>query len=211
MIDAGALFALACLLYTKWCGGRTPVLIVWWVVLSFVVEVLGGLILLTGYNNILLYDLFWPVEFILLMVIARELGHLKARLLSVIIVLFLVLWGIDFWNAWGQDRFVTYSFIAGAFLLAGLYLFLLWKVVNTWPGRLLAATPFWLCLAVVVYYGGAAPLLGSMNYFFNTDMHIAQQLYWGIRTLCVIKYVLMGLACLQLRTSTTVALHEPTV
>ncbi len=155
-----------------------------------------------GWNNVTLYNAYWVVEFILLVYIARSTTAKPTIWTALIVAAFLILWASEFVSVWGHNELVIYSVMVGAFLLVGMYLKLLWDLVNTWAGPLHSSPTFWLCLAVVLYFGAAAPLLGSVNYFNIIDRALAQQLFWGVRGLCILKFLLMAIMFTRLSTTT---------
>gem|GEM_PF-6759027 len=161
-------------------------------VLATIVEIAGTIMTRRGHNNVMLYNLYWLVEFVLLVYIARSIIAKPPVWSAIAIPAFLLLWASEFVLVWGRYQLVIYSVMVGAFLLVGIYLALLWELVNTWVGPLHRSTTFWLCLAVLLYFGGAAPVLGSVNYFIGTDARLAQQLFWVVRGLCVLKFLLMA-------------------
>lgn len=208
VIMASALFALLCRLRTRFPSGRFPLLLGGWVILASGVELLGGLFKLLGWNNMVLYIVFWALEVVLLVAIAHASTGTSSKWTAPVIAVFLVLWMAEFWSVWNEDRFVTYSFMVGAIWLVALYLARLWELVNTWSGNLHASPQFWLCLTVLLYFGAAAPLLGSINYFILTDLSLAKQLFLGVRGLCVLKFILMGVTCLRMGAPSDLTAHE---
>ena len=77
--------------------------------------------------------------------------------------------------------------------------------MNTLQARLRDSAAYWLCLAVLVYYGAAAPLLGSINYFLEVDVATALGLFRITQVLFLLKFALMGTACLRARTPVAIA------
>lgn len=208
VIMASALFALLCRLGTRFPAYRSARLIGLWVVLASTVELLGAALKLLGWNNTVLYIIFCAVEFVLLVVIARALAGTPSKWTGPVLATFFVVWVVEFRSVWHDDRFVTYSFMIGALWLIGLYLQRLWHLVNTWSGNLRSTPDFWLCLAVLLYFGAAAPLMGSLNYFMDADPELAKKLFLGVRILCVLKFILMGITCLRMHTPNTFLAHE---
>ncbi|MBL7939861.1 MAG: hypothetical protein JNL43_10915 [Flavobacteriales bacterium] len=199
VIMASALFALLCRLRTPFPPGRFAQLVESWVLLAVAVELVGGVLNLAGWKNNDLYIVFCAVEFVLLTFIASAARGTTSKWTGPVIGVFLAGWLLEFASIWGQNKFVIYSLMAGAFWLVGLYLLRLWELVNTWSGDLRNAPQFWLCLVVLLYFGAAAPLIGTVNYFNGVDPPLAKRLYFGVRVLCVIKFILMGITCLRMR------------
>jgi hypothetical protein len=166
-----------------------------WVVLATLVEISAGLLKRFGLPNMLLYNLYWPVEFGLLLTLPSTLAPVPRWCQATLMILFLLGYG---WNITGLDprrELASLSVISGALMLAGTYLFVLWNGTGQWSGHLRDTPAFWLCLAVLLYYGACGPLLGSINYFMRTDMPLARHLYRATQVLCVAKFLLMAMAC----------------
>lgn len=180
-----------------------------WVLAASAVEVVGYAISAVGARTMLLYNLYWPLEFTLLLGLGAAIAPLPPRLLAALALPFAAIWG---WSATRVDllqELASTSVIAGALLQAGLYLYLFWHVAGTVPGRLRDAPAVWLCLAVLVYYGACGPLLGSINYFVRVDLSLALTLYHITQALCVLKFGLMATACLRNAHPAEYPAHEP--
>lgn len=158
-----------------------------------------------GLHNVLLYNFYWPVEVALLLALSHLMHPWPRRVLSLAGGGFLVVWAINLLLIDPRVRLVNTSVILGALLLAALYLLRLWHLANTLQARLRDSAAYWLCLAVLVYYGAAAPLLGSINYFLEVDVATAQGLFRITQVLFLLKFALMGTACLRARTPATTA------
>ena len=208
-ILASALFALCCRLATRFPAGSFATILGYWVLLSAGVELVGGVILLFGGSNALLYIVFCALEFVLLVLLAKAARGGTGKWTWVVIGAFLMLWAVNLCSIWGGDSFVTYAFMVGALWLCGLYLQRLWDLVNSWSGNLSASPQFWLCLTVVLYFGAGAPLLGSVNYFYDFDPALAKKIFMGVRALCVLKFILMGITCLHMRNASNPTTDGP--
>lgn len=177
----------------------------WWVVLAAAVELVGMALNELALHNVLLYNLYWPMEFVLLLALSHAMHPWPRRVLPLVGGGFLAVWAINLLLIDPGARLVNTSVIAGALLLASLYLLRLWHLVNTLQARLRDSAAYWLCLAVLVYYGAAAPLLGSINYFLEVDVAMAQGLFRITQVLFLLKFALMGMACLRARTPVATA------
>lgn len=211
-IVASALIALFCWLAVRPNGPLSARRIALWVLLASMAELIGPALLLITPTNTFFYNLYWVVEFLMLVAICQATKPLPKYALIAILVLFLGIWCVNYVQLWGQPRFVTWSGISGGFILTGLYLWLLWHVVNSWSGKLATSAVFWVCLAVLVYYGASSPILGTLNYFIAVDMQLAAKLYTFTRVLCVVKFCFMAIACLQMEGGTqTLPTHDRAV
>lgn len=163
-----------------------------------------------GIDNVLLYNIYWPVEFGLLLAISHAIHPWPHTVLVAVLAVFLGIWVVNMGFIDPLHRLVNTSVIAGALLLSGVYLLRLWHLANSLWMPMRQASTFWLCLAVITYYGAAGPLLGSINYFLEVDPPLARLLFRFTQVLYVIKFVLMGVACLQARSSTNVIPYDRT-
>ena len=178
-----------------------------WLILAAGVEIAAFLIKRSGLPSMPLYNFYWPVEFGALLALGATVAPIPRRYTFSLFALFLIGWA---WNIATVDPFrqlASLSVIGGALVLAGLYLYVFWYGAGQWPGRLRQAPGFWLCLAVLIYYGASGPLLGSINYFMRSDMELAANLYRLTQALCVVKFACMAMACYHTRP----AVHSPRI
>jgi hypothetical protein len=183
----------------------------YWVVLAALVEVLGYALKTWNMPTMLLYNLYWPLEFGLLLALGTTVAPLHRGWTSALIAVFLLVWVWSIAQLDPRRELASSSIIVGALLQAGLYLYLFWHVAGAWQGRLRDAPAFWLCLAVLLYYGACGPLLGSINYFMRVDMPLALHLYRITQALCVAKFLLMAMACYRLTSPAVIVAHEPAI
>lgn len=169
-----------------------------WVVVACLIDISGVTLAFMGIDNTQLYNFYWPVEFGLLLTLGWLVQPRGHWLLWLIAMAFLVVWVFDLVRVWPSGQLATASVIWGALLLTGFYLAQLWALAETWSADLREAPAVWLCLAVLAYYGPAGPLIGSINYFLAVDMDLARKLYGITQVLCVLKFIIMGIACLRM-------------
>jgi hypothetical protein len=208
LIATATLFALACRAATRLPSDRFHYLFGWWVYVASGVELTALVLYEAGGDNVLLYNIYWPVEFGLLLAISHAIHPWSRMRLVQLMVVFLGVWIGNILLIDPTQRLVNTSVICGALLLSAIYLLRLWYLANSMLLPLRSASTFWLCLAVLVYYGAAGPLLGSINYFLEVDRSLAQFLLRITQVLFVVKFVLMGAACLQARRPTLQAVHD---
>ncbi len=193
------MFAAACAVPLR--NGKDPLqqrLFVW-VLIACATEFTGMSLTLLGHNNVIVFQIFMLVEFVLLLRLVVLWPQGRAARSPWLIGGFTVFWAVEVWHIGARPQLPVYSFLLSTIVQVTFYLLLLWAVVNEHRGPLLQHAPFWLCLSVLLFYGGAAPIFGSANYFLRVDPPLAGQLYWGVRILAFIKFVLMGITCLQAR------------
>lgn len=198
-IGLSALFAVACALLLLGARGRLERRLITWVLAAGVVDLIGGVTNLMSVDNALMYNLYWPLEFVLLMRLAALWPQGRIARSPWLYVAFLFIWAVEMALQGGRPQFVIHSFLCGTMAIVAVYLLLLWTVVNEHRGPLQQHAPFWLCLAVLLYFGASAPILGSVNYFSRVDLPLARDLFLGVRILCIVKFILMGLTCLRAR------------
>lgn len=176
-----------------------------WVFICSGTEFLGTLLTWLGYINVAVFNVFILVEFVLLLRLAALWPQGRAARSPWLMAGFIALWALELWHIGARPQVVVYTFLLATLVYVGFYLLLLWTIVNEHRGPLMRHAPFWLCLSVLLFFGGAAPIFGSVNYFFRVDPALANRLYWGVRILAIVKFVLMGITCLQARPTKALA------
>ena len=173
-----------------------------WAVLACLIELAALGVQLSKHRTVLLYNMWWPFEFCALVALAFLLAPARAVRAVLLVGAFSALWC---WNMMSIDpaaQLADLSVIVGALLLAGVYLHGLWMQADGHSTTFWQRPATWLSLAVLVYYGASAPLLGSINYFVQVDMPLARFLYNFTEVLFITKFVLMGVALLKARNAT---------
>jgi hypothetical protein len=165
------------------------------VVIAFA-EIIGGVLSIMHMKNNFIYNLSWPLEFLLLMGIAKEELAVRRKMVPGLAILFGLVWTAEVVHHGLIERLAALSVMSGAVILTVVYALLLWEHVNTWNGQLRKSSRFWFYLAVVVYFSACTPLLGSINYLSGTDRSLASKLYWLLQAVCILHYLLIGRACL---------------
>ena len=199
IIGLSALFAAGCALQLRGAADALSQRLLSWVLVASAVEVVGGLATFLALDNAAIYNVYWPIEFVLLMRLAALWPQARVARSPWLFAVFMVIWAVEMWTIGNRSQFVIYSFLYGTLAVVAVYLLLLWTVVNEHRGPLDRHAPFWLCLSVLLYFGAASPLLGSVNYLNRVDPALAQKLFYGVRILCVTKFMLMGITCLRAR------------
>lgn len=178
-------------------------------ILACAVEIAAFVLVRQGLHTVLFYNLYWPMEFGLLLFLGSTIAPEARWYIAALALPFMGIWIRFALNLDLRTQLTSVSIITGALMLAGLYLYLLWHIAGRLSGRLRDLPEFWLCLAVLTYYGSSGPLVGSINYFMQVDVHLAETLSAISQLFCIVKFVLMGLACLRLRHPAAVPIHEP--
>jgi hypothetical protein len=163
------------------------------VVLSFA-EILGGVLSNLNVRNMLVYNISWPLEFVLLlgMFMDRRNDHRKAVLALGTVVL--LIWLAEVVHD-AVGRLSAISICSGAVVIAGLYTWLLWELSNTHERRLRNSGHFWVYVAIVIYFSACTPILGTISFVNTLNGTVAANLYWILQGLCIVHYVLLGVGC----------------
>ena len=168
-------------------------------VVASIAEVLGGVLSLTGIHNLVVFNLSWALEFLILLALFHAAFPGRGGMLYTLGGVFLAGWAIELWSVGANTKLVVLSIMGGAFVLAGLYLYLLWWTSNTWMAPMHRSPRFWLFLSITLYFGACTPLLGTANHFSATNKALASDLYYLLQGVCVLHYLLLGVACLKAR------------
>ncbi len=172
-----------------------------WSTLGLVIMVIwcvemGALALaLMGMSNGALYNLAWPLYFLLFLLMNQRISPVPRALLLLLVVVFLAVWGWNLMRIEWERELATVSVVSGAFLLTLVFFRALWRVSNDLSGRLRDSTAFWISLAVVLYYGALTPLMGMMNYLLAKSPITTSSVFWMVQFLAVLHYLLLAKAC----------------
>lgn len=208
IIGVSAVCVLLCRAITPFPKGRFPTLLGLWIIIAASIEITAIALVACHVRTMFLYNLYWPVEFGLLVAIGQSLHPWRKGALLCLVILFGSVWVFDITTIDPFTSLVTRSVICGAFMLTAYYLYQFWKLANTLQGRLREAAAVWLCIAILLYYGASGPLLGSYNYFLLVDHTLARRIAGLTQIACIMKFVLMGICCLRMRTYLPTVAHE---
>lgn len=172
-----------------------------WVVLACTTELIALGVMLCGKPTLLLYNFYWVVEFGCLYSIAQSMRPMPPLIGVSTGSIFMFLWGANMLVIDPLVEIVHLSIVIGALTLVGIYLFQLWFIADKRNEPIWHLPETWVCLAVLVFYGATAPLLGASNYFVEHDMALALVLDRISTVFFFAKLVLMGVACLKARAS----------
>ena len=156
-------------------------------------ESLGAVPLLKNLDNSLLYNAYLPIEFGVLLLITT----IPERWVAGMLFVGLMVWVYDFYWLGSSGRLVVYFTIVAAVVLTGSYLQQLWYLTLEMDQGLFKDPRFLFYLSNVLYFGATAPLVASVNYLNSANPHLAVKLWWVILGFCVVRYALVGMACLQ--------------
>jgi hypothetical protein len=195
-VVVSALFALvACLLVPRWWSSPLR-----WVLVplfvAFLLETTGTYTARLGINNTLLYNLFQPFEFVMLLLFIHQLRPEWRRKLLAAGALGLAVWVVS-WNLNEPTEFLlTEAIVFTALLLTTASLGALWQLAERCEVPLLREPLFWLLLGLLAYFGGLFPIIGPLKFLESTSPMLAFNLYLTITVLSVLRFLLTGTACL---------------
>ena len=90
---------------------------------------------------------------------------------------------------------LTEGIVAIALLLTTVCLAVLWSMAQSSRESLAKVPEFWLFMGFLIYFGGMPPLMGVIRSIYETDPHLANQLYAIIPSICIVRYLFTALAC----------------
>jgi hypothetical protein len=163
--------------------------------LALVVEVVGRVMASNSMNSIALYNLFLPVEFLLVLgMVAQVRPAWRWRLVAGAAI------GLAGWaGCWIMTRSLSFLLIEGALLISLVLSFTLmatlWSLANTSERPLARVPEFWLYMGMLVYFGGMMPVVGLVKFIFDQDPLVAARLWMILPVLCMVRYALTAYAC----------------
>lgn len=146
-------------------------------------------------GNVLLYNVFSLTEMLIVLTMVHELhpawkGWLLAAGGAGVAAMALS------WIAHPGTGFaLTEGIVAIALLLTAISLAVLWSLAQSSREPLMKVPEFWLFMGFLIYFGGMPPLMGVVRRIYETDHHLASQLYGIIPAICIVRYLLTALAC----------------
>ncbi len=189
-------FALvACLLVPRWWASPLRWVLVPLAV-SFLLETTGTFTARLGINNTLLYNLYQPFEFAMLLLFMRQWRPEWHRKLLAAGALGLAAWAV----IWDLNRpvefLLTEAIVATALLQTVVVLAALWHLADRSEQPLWREPMFWLLLGLLAYFGGLFPIIGPLRFLEKTSPMLTFSLYLIITILSVLRSLLTGIACL---------------
>ncbi len=194
VISVGMALVL-CLLVPRWWTSPLR-----WVlfplVASFLLETVGTWTSRLGINNNILYNLYQPFEFMVLLQFIKEWRPVWRRKLHLVGAIGLAAWVVS-WELNEPARFLlTDAIVVTALLQTIVVVAALWHLADTSEQPLLREPMFWLFLGLFAYFGGLFPIIGPLRFLERTSPRLAFNLYLIITLLSVLRSLLTGVACL---------------
>jgi hypothetical protein len=145
--------------------------------LTFPVEVLSAyLIYFAHKSNVWLYNIFTLPEFWLYGYYYLLMIH-QPRLriiLKIFLVIFPIFWGITVFLVFGFNVWNSYVIILGSFFSVVFSLMYYYRLIidpEIYPLRNLPE--FWIASGMLIFYLGALPYFGTLNFLIRSHMHVA--------------------------------------
>jgi hypothetical protein len=161
-----------------------------------IAETIGGFMSIARMVNFVVYNLLWPVEVVLLLLMCRPEEAVSANHVRLIGAALgaIMCWEVWAWGVW--DRLLTISITIGAAVITGLFGWLLWLGTERSTGRLRTDPRFWACSAITIYFGACTPIIGTFDLVNERDPLLASRFYWFLQIVCIIHYLMLGYACI---------------
>jgi len=160
-----------------------------------------------GITNTVLYNLYLPFEFMMLLLLIQLLHPEWRTRVRVALVLGLAAWATSWWMNEPMAFLLTDAIMELALLLTIALLGTLWRLADSTEQPLQREPLFWLFLGLLVYFGGLFPIIGPLKYFEATSPILSFNLYLIINVLAVLRYLLTGVACLLERRRVRLSVH----
>jgi hypothetical protein len=167
------------------------------VIIAFAVELSAYYIRMNHQPNGWLYNIYLIADFTLLITVAYFLIQDKRFqfLFLGAFSLFMLVWLYDVVYLYGITKFAAHAYIASSILLIATYLYLLFYDTLRWKKAVYLSPVFWLCIAIIVFYGC------NITYFYLMDTIIKtlskeqkDLLLWLLKILVAVRYVLIALS-----------------
>ncbi|MBL8001921.1 MAG: hypothetical protein JNL05_08165 [Flavobacteriales bacterium] len=147
-------------------------------------------------SNTLYYDLYMPVEFVLLCAVIWEIAGRKTKVRTQLLIglcIVLTVFTFETSHNGGFAQFNTNTLIIGGFcltVLSGLGLFRLLEQ----PEPLIRLPEFWALLSITAYFIGIIPVFGLYNYLAERSSELASDLIHMNDVLYVVRYGMVSVA-----------------
>lgn len=164
--------------------------------LSLAVEILAMRACRMAIPNAIFYTAYLPIEFILLLLIARHYLPLRHNALYIAFATATYVGAMVFeLRSYGTcDELAVRTVVSGALLLTALYGFLLFRLSEEVDRPLWQVPEFWLFLSFILYFGIMTPAAGLSNYLQKNYPDVNDRTYTIIEILFVVRYTLAACA-----------------
>ena len=162
--------------------------------LAIAVEVGARFLVLSGSSNNILYNVFIPLEFLLvLLLLYRVRPRWRAFWVAGASVGLLGA-GLSYGLGLSNDFLIVEAALLVSLILGIGLMAVLWDLANTSDRSLAQLPSFWLFMGLLLYFGGMTPVLVLIRFIFDQDQALAGRLWQIAPVLCVIRYVFTAFA-----------------
>ena len=180
-------------MFHRWLGALTAI--------AFVTEVAGYWLLLEHTPNVVIYNAFGLVEFVITLAMVNAMFPPWSTILALVGAAGTLAMGTCLWSNSGLTFLLTEGIVAMDILITAVSLAVLWQLAVSSRIPLQRVPEFWLFLGMLAYFGGVPPIMGIERYIYLTDHALAQRLFSIIPFLAVVRYMLTAVACLMAATA----------
>lgn len=178
----------------RWAG--------WLFLAAFLLEA-GGLITRSwGWNNNAAYNLFQPLEFVLLLALIRTAEPSLHRSVVCIGAIGLVACAWSLHAQGGLQLLSVNAILVFGVLLTVLLVRLLFLMARKSVVPLQQVPTFWFFLGCLLYFAGVVPVIGGIRLIYDRNPVLAAALWTVIPILAILRYALAIWACLLARPRT---------
>lgn len=164
-----------------------------------VVECVGAYTSLNGIRNNPMFNAYVLVEFVLLLWLVFRLRPHWRTALGAALVLGVGAWALSFGRRGNAHFMFTDAIMVMSLLLAVFFLVLLWQLAESSDEPLTRRSHFWLFLGLVIYFGALFPIIGPLEYLWDSYPALTRNLYIIITVLAITRHVLTGVAAVMER------------
>lgn len=159
---------------------------------SAIVEFIAYVSMATHGSNIIVYNFFMPIEFMLLIWYAYlQVGGTTRKFLPVVILAYLFLWSIEMGSmAHPSSTMTTNAFALGIIVLSPLYFFLLYKEADRTEGSLLRSPHFWANFSIVLSFVTLGPAMGLLRYLVQEASPLAVSITILFPLIAILRFAL---------------------
>jgi len=160
-------------------SGETKILLVYFV-LTFFLEALSLVYILKGTNNLFLYHIIVPFQFLLLAYYLLSLiGKKRSKLmLSFLILAAVVMWCFSLYFI-SLSKYYSVAGVLKNLILCGLALSFYQNAYGTFSdSSKFSSFHTWVCTGIFITSLGNFSIEGSMNYLLDNDRDIATAFYY---------------------------------
>lgn len=194
-------FALACGLLVPRPWGTPHARLVLLLACASIMELYGAVVALCGGNNTLVYNVYIVVELVLLLGIIGRTGPPHPVRSWSLGALGLGAMLADLAYTRDPHFLLTHGIVAIGCLLTVELVLRLWWLSEHSMEPLHRVPVFWLMIGLMFNFAAAIPLFAFLSYISRTHGDLAYPLYRIVLLLSLVRYALIGKACLMERSA----------